>query len=243
MVYYCYYSVFPPLLVPRLLYHDTLLLLLNKHGVFILSCLLQKPCRKIEKVIFKLSQAKHIRRALRHNVRTYADERYCNGDKVYYRRKNFKGWKGPGVVLGQDGQYVLAHHGGTHYHVHPCQLMKIHDVDEVDEEANNEDGNTAQSENDLNKEADNEDGVLNAEDTGNAEGTIVNEDHEESASKTGGASRRVVKENSIFTKEQRGDPAVLRQVQKSGRMPKPNLFIKIKLDNDSEWVKAKVLSF
>ena len=26
-------------------------------------------------------------------------------------------------------------------------------------------------------------------------------------------------------------------------MPKPNSFIKIKLDNDSEWVKAKVLSF
>ena len=46
---------------------------------------------------------KRIRRALRHNVRTYADERYCNSDKVYYRRKNFKGWKGPDVVLGQDG--------------------------------------------------------------------------------------------------------------------------------------------
>ena len=48
-----------------------------------------------------------IRRALRHNVRTYADERFCNGDKVYYRRKNLKGWKRPGVVLGQDRQYVL----------------------------------------------------------------------------------------------------------------------------------------
>ena len=45
--------------------------------------------------------------------------------KVYYRRKGFKGWKGPAVVLGQDGQFVLVRHGGAFYRVHPCQLMKI----------------------------------------------------------------------------------------------------------------------
>ena len=73
-------------------------------------------------------------------------------------------------------------------------------------------GNTAQSENDLNKEADNEDGVLSAEDTGNTEGIIVNKDCEKSASKTGGARRRVVRENSISTEEQRGDSAVSKQV-------------------------------
>ena len=57
-----------------------------------------------------------------------------------------------------------------------------------------DEGNTSQSENDLNKEADNEDGVLSAEDTGNAEGTIVNEDREESASEIGGARRKAVRE-------------------------------------------------
>ena len=88
--------------------------------------------------------------------------------------------------------------------------------DDVDEETHNKDGNTAQSENDLSKGVDNEDGVLSAEDTGNAEGTIVSEDCEVSASETGGARRRVIRENSISTKEQRGDPAVLKQVQKSG---------------------------
>ena len=51
--------------------------------------------------------------------------------------------------------------------------------DDIDEETNNKDGNTAQSENDLDKGVDNEDGVLSAEDTGNAEGTIVSEDHAE----------------------------------------------------------------
>ena len=66
-----------------------------------------------------------IRKALRHKVRTYADVSYEKGDKVYYRRKNYKGWKGPAVVLGQDGQYVLVRHGGAFYRVHPCHLLKL----------------------------------------------------------------------------------------------------------------------
>ena len=37
---------------------------------------------------------------------------------------NFKGWKGPDVVLGQEGKFVLIRHGGTFYRVHLCQLMK-----------------------------------------------------------------------------------------------------------------------
>ena len=65
-----------------------------------------------------------IRRALKHKVRTYADVVFVNGDKVYYRRKNFKGWKGPAVVLGQEGQFILIRHGGAFYRVHPCHLMK-----------------------------------------------------------------------------------------------------------------------
>ena len=60
-----------------------------------------------------------IKKALRHKVRSYADIAYEKGDKVYYRRKNYKGWKGPAIVLGQDGQLVLVRHGGAFYRVHP----------------------------------------------------------------------------------------------------------------------------
>ena len=56
-----------------------------------------------------------IQRALRHKVISYADLKYSNGDKVFYRRKNFKGWKGPGVVPGQDGQFVPIRYGGAYY--------------------------------------------------------------------------------------------------------------------------------
>ena len=66
-----------------------------------------------------------IKKALRHKVRSYADVAYEKGDKVYYRRKNYKGWKGPAVVLGQDGQLVLVRHGGAFYRVHPCHMQKI----------------------------------------------------------------------------------------------------------------------
>ena len=88
--------------------------------------------------------------------------------------------------------------------------------DDVDEETNTKDVNTAQSENDLRKGVDNEDGALSAEDTGNAEGTIVNEDREESSSKTGGARKKekIVRENSVSTEEQREDPVVSKQVQR-----------------------------
>ena len=44
---------------------------------------------------------------------------------MYYLRKNCKGWKGPAVVLGQDGQFVQLRHGGQYLKVHPCQVMKV----------------------------------------------------------------------------------------------------------------------
>ena len=66
-----------------------------------------------------------IRRALRSKVRSYSDETYESGMKVYYRRQNFRGWRGPATVLGCEGQFVLIRHGGAFYRVHPCQLMKV----------------------------------------------------------------------------------------------------------------------
>ena len=69
--------------------------------------------------------SERIQWALRHKTRTYADENYEIGEKVFYRRKNFKGWKGPAVVLGKDEKFILIRHGGGHYRVHPCHLMKV----------------------------------------------------------------------------------------------------------------------
>jgi transposase InsO family protein len=66
-----------------------------------------------------------IRRASKHKTRTYSDEQFTSGEKVYYRRNNFKGWKGPATVLGNDGKVVLVRHGGAFYRCHRCHLMKV----------------------------------------------------------------------------------------------------------------------
>ena len=63
-----------------------------------------------------------VRRALRHNIRTTGEIRYVTGDRVYYKRLESRKWKGPAVVLGQDGKQVLVKHAGQYVRVHPCRL-------------------------------------------------------------------------------------------------------------------------
>ena len=73
----------------------------------------------------KAESSERIRRALRHQVRTYSEEVYVPGDKVYFKRKDFRGWKGPARVLGIERNFALIREGGRYYRCHPCQLMKV----------------------------------------------------------------------------------------------------------------------
>ena len=66
-----------------------------------------------------------IRKALRAKTRTYADEHYEPGEKIYYQRPSDRGKRGPATVLGVDGQLVLVRHGGQFMRIHPCQLQKV----------------------------------------------------------------------------------------------------------------------
>ena len=66
-----------------------------------------------------------IRRALRHKTRKYSDHKYSQGEKVYFRRRGVKGWKGPATVLGFDGYTVLVKQGGSIYRCHRCNVMKV----------------------------------------------------------------------------------------------------------------------
>ena len=43
----------------------------------------------------KAESSEQLKRAFRHQVRTYSEENYEAGDKVYYKRKSAKGWKAP----------------------------------------------------------------------------------------------------------------------------------------------------
>ena len=71
----------------------------------------------------KSESAEKLRRALCHQTRTYSDVKYFTGDIVYYKRNNSNEWRGPGTVIGQEGQQVLIKHGGSYVRVHPCRLL------------------------------------------------------------------------------------------------------------------------
>ena len=73
----------------------------------------------------KSESSDKLRRALRHQKRTYSDIKYTTGDLVYYKREGANQWRGPGTVIGQDGQQVLVRHSSSLVRVHPCRLQLI----------------------------------------------------------------------------------------------------------------------
>lgn len=69
--------------------------------------------------------SERIRRALRMKLRTSNSTIVDNGDSVFYRRRDSNGWKGPGTVLGRDGQIVVVRHGGQVYRVPVCHILPL----------------------------------------------------------------------------------------------------------------------
>lgn len=64
-----------------------------------------------------------ISRALRHNLSSYKNAIFLTGDSVYYKRKDNKRWRGPGKVIGIDGQQILIKHGSFYVRRHPSHVM------------------------------------------------------------------------------------------------------------------------
>ena len=91
----------------------------------------------------KAESSEKIKRALSHQVRTYSEEWYEPGEKVYYRRRFTKGWRGPAKVLGKEGNFVLIRHGNVFYRCHPCHIMKVNPTGGDDSNANSSAINTA----------------------------------------------------------------------------------------------------
>lgn len=77
----------------------------------------------------KVGCSKRIRRALRKQLRP-TDEKYETGDRVYYKRADSTEWKGPAVVISQDGSVVFIRHGGILVRVHQSRLNKMNAQDE-----------------------------------------------------------------------------------------------------------------
>ena len=79
---------------------------------------------KARENFIKAEASERIKRALRHKTRTYCEVEFAAGEKVLFKRRNEKRWRGPGIVLGKDGNFILIMHGAQIYRCHPCQLLK-----------------------------------------------------------------------------------------------------------------------
>ena len=148
-------------------------------------------------------------------------------ETVYYRRKNFKGWKGPAVVLGVDGQFVLVRHGGAYYRIHPCQLMKINEKE-------------MRLQNEVQKRSLNNDSKAKKQNVNTKEDSEDSEDDEDKG--IGQALEEIVEEESENNSEYNEIEELQNKRRDSAKFIKPqtNTFVKYKLND--EWFQAKLLS-
>ena len=82
---------------------------------------------KARENFIKAESSDRIKRALKYNVRNYSEVDFQPGERVYYKRRMDKGWRGPAKVLGKETNFVLVRHGSSYYRCHPCHLMKMSD--------------------------------------------------------------------------------------------------------------------
>ncbi len=93
------------------------------------------------KAFTEAESSERIRRALRKQLRP-TDDMYVTGDKVYYKRADCPEWKGPGVLIGQDGAVVFVRHEGTLVRVHQSRLCKTNTQDQESQDKQNEQDNS-----------------------------------------------------------------------------------------------------
>ena len=66
-------------------------------------------------------------------------------DKVFCKRENSNQWKGPGFVIGQDGEIISVHHGSIYVNVSANRIMKLNDEVKISPEENGSEKKDQQS--------------------------------------------------------------------------------------------------
>ena len=83
-----------------------------------------KAMRAAREACIKAESSDKIKRALTHNVPSYNNEQFENGQKVYYKRKDTR-WSGPAIVIGKDGKTGIVKHGGEMIRVHISRVIHV----------------------------------------------------------------------------------------------------------------------
>ena len=194
---------------------------------------------KAREAFIASEHSERIRRALSHNIRTSGDIKYITGDHVYYKRNDSNEWKGPGTVLGQDGQQILIKHGSYYVRVHPCRAKLVHDdcSNQSEKRAETEDKTT--SENQLPTSKTQNGNQLSDESDSDQEDE--NQSSEESEPNVEETSTHVSSDSTSNRHSQSIPNEVHNTMPKEKPKLKPNLCLKYK-DNNGEWQKARILS-
>lgn len=79
------------------------------------------------KAFVEAESSHKLKRAMKAKTRTHSNTIYCPRDRVFYKKPDIDQWRGPAVVLGQDGTVVLVKDGGFLYRVHTSRLRLIED--------------------------------------------------------------------------------------------------------------------
>ena len=87
---------------------------------------------KAKKAYVASKSIKKIHRVLNHNVRTSGEIKYITCDSVYFNHVSERWCRGPGDVLGQDGQQVLVKYGSSYVRIHPRRLALECNHDKTD---------------------------------------------------------------------------------------------------------------
>ena len=81
------------------------------------------------KAFTEAESSERLRRALRHNVRTYTERDIKSGDWVYYKRNDSERWRGKAKVMFVDNKLVFLRHGGREVKAHLSRVISVDDAE------------------------------------------------------------------------------------------------------------------
>ena len=217
---------------------------------------------KAREKYIKAESSEKIKRALRSKVRNFSDVKYESGEKVYYRRKNFKGWKGPATVIGVDGKIVFLRHGGSSFKSHSSSIMRTDKFLQIDPVSQKKEiqkwykddvavTNSKVSYSNSEEDGEDEEEVEDTEDEEEVDDTEDEEadaedDEEFSQEETDAEEEEISQEEAEGEEDENGEDAV-EHAEESGmksnsELPLRNHYVRYKLKDSDDWIKAKILS-
>ena len=192
--------------------------------------------------------SERVRRALRMKLRTCNDTLVNNGDEVYYRRNNVKGWRGPGIVIGRDNNLVIVRHGGVFYRVPVCDILvkPVRSENKCKSEGELVNGNQLESE-----VVSQSGGLLDSDDVSDSGDYVANEvveayDSDGESNGDNGVVNQEVGNGDIdvVNQEEVGnlDGPRIRAGNNVNRYPQVNSTVKFQPVNSNTWMTATILS-